>query len=84
MDIQEEFEKVQASKFTNKCISDELDKHIRSTFKKVDKNDQAGRKWHKVYGRSCDSKYGSYMISIETQEWRNTTMSEFYGSAVVD
>ena len=84
MDIQKELEKVQSSKVPNKCISEELHEHIISTFNKVEKNDRLGRIWHKVYCQGSDSKYGSYMISIETKEWRNTTMSEFYGGAVVD
>ena len=84
MDIQKELEKVQVSKFPNKCISKELHEHIISTFNKGEKNDRSGRIWHKVYCQGSDSKYGAYMISIETQEWRNTTMSEFYGDAVVD
>lgn len=82
--ISQEFARVQASKFSNNCISEELDKHICSTFKEVDRNDRVGRTWHKVYRRGNDSKYGSYMVSIETKEWRNTTMDEFYGDGIVD
>ena len=86
MDIQKEFESVKrwGRGMSNTGISPELHKHIRDTFRKVDNNDRAGRTWYKVYNWNGDSKYGAYMISIETQEWRNTTMSEFYGCAVVD
>lgn len=86
MDIQKEFERVKkwGQGMCNTGISPELDKYIRDTFSQVDNNDRAGRTWYKVYNWEYDSKYGAYMISIETQEWRNTTMSEFYGCAVVD
>lgn len=86
MDTQKEFESVKkwGQGMRNTGISPELHKHIRNTFRKVDNNNRAGRVWYKVYNWECDSKYGAYMISIETQEWRNTTISEFYGDAVVD
>lgn len=86
MDIQKEFESVKkwGQGMRNTGISPELHKHIRDTFSQVDNNDRAGRTWYKVYNWKYDSKYGAYMISIETQEWRNPTVIEFYGGAVVD
>ena len=55
-----------------------------ATYKRVDSNDYKGRKWYKVYYTGYDSKYGAFMVSPETEEWRDTTMLEFYGGAVVD
>lgn len=53
-------------------------------YKKVDENDTKGRTWYKVYWEGTDCKYGAFMISPDTKEYRNTTFSEFYGGGVVD
>lgn len=55
-----------------------------STYIKVPDEDTKGRTWYKVYWENSDCKYGAFMVSPNTKEWRNTTMSEFYGGAVVD
>ena len=55
-----------------------------NSYKRVDENDTKGRTWYKVYWEGTDCKYGAFMVSPDTKEWRNTTMSEFYGGAVVD
>lgn len=53
-------------------------------YKRVDENDTKGRTWYKVYWEGTDCKYGAFMISPDTKEYRNTTFSEFYGGGVVD
>lgn len=53
-------------------------------YERVDENDSKGRKWFKVYFEGTDCKYGAFMICPDTKQQRPTTMSEFYGGAVVD
>lgn len=55
-----------------------------STYKRVEENDYKGRKWYKVYYAGTDCKYCAFMVSPDTKEVRDMTMSEFYGGAVVD
>lgn len=54
------------------------------TYIKVPDEDTKGRTWYKVYWADTDCKYGAFMVSPDTKEWRNTTMSEFYGGGIVD
>ena len=65
------------------ALEDALKNEI-STYTKVDKNDTKGRTWYKIYYAGTDSKYGAFMVSPDTKEYRNTTMSEFYGGGIVD
>lgn len=68
----------------NVGLSEDEHAFIDANFKEVDQNDYAGRKWRKVHRAKYDSKYGAFMICLDTDQWRNTTMEEFYGGAVVD
>ena len=65
------------------CIPSEYKNEI-STYTRVDENDTKGRTWYKIYYTGTDSKYGAFMVSPDTKEYRNTTMSEFYGGGIVD
>lgn len=68
----------------SKCsLSAETVDYIKSNYKKVD-NAGANKTWYKVYQAGTDAKYGSFMICIDTKEWRNTSFDEFYGGGVVD
>ena len=66
----------------NKSIRRESYDYIRRSFRNVERNDCSARKWHKVHCSEHDSKYGAFMICLETMQWRNVTMDEFYGSVV--
>lgn len=65
-------------------ISDELNDYIHKNFKRVDTNDTAGRKWCRVVRSGNDEKYGSFMVSFDTKEYRGRTFDEFYGGGIVD
>ena len=77
-------EKIERSRCNNIGISEEEYAYIDENFMGVDSNDYTGRKWHKVHRAKYDSKYGAFMICLDTKQWRNTTMEEFYGGAVID
>lgn len=66
----------------NKSISRGSYDYIKKSFRNVERDDTSARKWHKVHCCEHDSKYGAFMICLETEQWRNVTMSEFYGSVV--
>lgn len=64
-----------------------LPNEFREEFKEYNKvpvSLRFGRTWFKVYWSGTDSKYGAFMICPDTKEWRNLTISEFYGGAIVD
>lgn len=65
-------------------ISDELDDYIRKNFKKIESDDTIGRNWCRVVRDGNDEKYGSYMVSFDTKEYRGRTFDEFYGGGIVD
>ena len=66
----------------NKSISQESYDYIKSCFRNVERADSSAREWYKVHCCKHDSKYGAFMICLETEQWRNVTMDEFYGSVV--
>lgn len=66
----------------NKGISQEAYDYIEKHFRNVERNDCSARRWHKVHCVNHDSKYGAFMICLETEQWRDVTMDEFYGSVV--
>lgn len=68
----------------NNSIPHEMSEYIKRAFTQVDEEDYKGRKWFKVHDSKYDSKYGAYMICLVTEEWRNTTASEFYGVGSYD
>lgn len=70
--------------WNNKSISEEAYNYIKTNYKQVDTEDRGGRSWFKVHRAAGDSKYGAFMICPDFNQWRNTTMKEFYGGAVVD
>lgn len=84
MDMKEQLKEKLETRKGNVGLSEEEYAYIEANFKEVDKNDYAGRKWRKVHRAKYDSKYGAFMICLETEQWRNTTFEEFYGGAVVD
>jgi hypothetical protein len=65
-------------------ISDELCDYIMKNYTKVERAGDSSKKWYKVYRRGNDSKYGSFMVCFDSEEWRNRTFDEFYGSGIVD
>lgn len=68
----------------NGMISRETHNYIIANFKSVPTNDVGGRKWYRVYTPGGDSKFGRYMVCLDTKERRNQTMDEFYGGGIVD
>lgn len=68
----------------NNSIPHEMSEFIQKTFSLVDSNDYKGRKWFKVFDCKYDSKFGAYMICLETEERRDTTDGEFYGIGSYD
>jgi hypothetical protein len=68
----------------NGMISKETHNYIIANFKSVPTNDVGGRKWYRVYTPGADSKFGRYMVCLDTKERRSQTMDEFYGGGVVD
>lgn len=68
----------------NGMISRETHQYIIANFKSVPPNDVGGRKWYRVYTPGADSKFGRYMVCLDTKERRSQTMDEFYGGGVVD
>lgn len=73
----------QPRNFPRLSLPNEFREEFRN-YKRVDENDTKGRTWYKVYWEGTDCKYGAFMISPDTKEYRNTTFSEFYGGGVVD
>jgi hypothetical protein len=73
-----------AIRMGNGRISEETHNYIMSNFKKVSRDDIIGRKWYRVYAAGADSKFGRYMVSLDTRERRNQTMDEFYDGGIVD
>lgn len=80
--IKDELDKIKNQEFAT--ISSELNEYIHKNFTKVDNNSVIGRNWVQVREKGADYKYGRYMVSVETKEYRNQTFSEFYGSGIVD
>lgn len=68
----------------NCMISKETHNYIIANFKSVPTNDVKGRKWYRVYTPGGDSKFGRYMVCLDTKERRSQTMDEFYGGGIVD
>jgi hypothetical protein len=79
--IKDELEKLKNQK--SATISSELNDYIHKNFTRVS-DGATGRKWVTVREKGADYKYGRYMVSVETKEYRNQTFSEFYGSGIVD
>ena len=75
---------LESIKRCNGMISRETHQYIITNFKSVPPNDVAGRKWYRVYTPGADSKFGRYMVCLDTKERRSQTMDEFYGGGVVD
>lgn len=75
---------LEAIKMGNGMISRETHNYIMGHFKEVPTNDVKGRKWYRVYTPGGDSKFGRYMVCLDTKERRNQTMDEFYGGGIVD
>lgn len=75
---------LEAIKRGNGMISRETHQYIITNFKSVPTNDVGGRKWYRVYTPGADSKFGRYMVCLDTKERRSQTMDEFYGGGVVD
>ena len=65
-------------------ISRETHNYIMTNFKSVPTNDVKGRTWYRVYTPGGDSKYGRYMVCLDTKERRSQTMGEFYAGGIVD
>ena len=78
-----ELEKVQKNGY-NTSISQEAYDFIMKNYKKISRDSVGNKKWVKVYIAGNDAKYGSFMICVDTKEWRNTSFDEFYGSGIVD
>ena len=69
--------RIQSQSGWNKSIKREHYDYIKSTFSKTDKNDYEGRTWYKVHCCEHDSKFGAFMICLETEQWRGVTIDEF-------
>lgn len=80
MTNQDVIKKLEGERFHLVCISEEMDKFIRSTYTKGDSEG----KFYKVYREGNDAKYGHYMVNPRTQHYRSSTFSEFYGGGIVD
>ena len=68
----------------NGRISKETHNYIMTNYKEVPRNDVKGRIWYRVYTPGGDSKFGRYMVSLDTKEYRSQTMDEFYDGGIVD
>ena len=78
-----ELEKVQKNGY-NTSISQEAYDFIMKNYKKLSRDSVGNKKWVKVYIEGNDGKYGSFMICVDSKEWRNVSFDEFYGSGIVD
>ena len=78
-----ELEKVQKNGY-NTSISQEAYDYIMKNYKKISRDAIGNKKWVKVYVLGNDAKYSSFMICVDTKEWRNTSFNEFYGNGIVD
>jgi hypothetical protein len=78
-----ELEKVQKNGY-NTSISQEAYDYIMKNYKKLSRDSVGNKKWVKVYIAGNDAKYGSFMICVDTKEWRNVSFDEFYGNGIVD
>lgn len=78
-----ELEKVQKNGY-NTSISQEAYDFIMKNYKKLSRDAIGNKKWVKVYIAGNDSKYGSFMICVDTKEWRHVSFDEFYGNGIVD
>lgn len=67
----------------NNCISRDADAYIKRNYTKIAAERTKGQ-WYKVYPEHSDSKYGAYMVNPDLLAYREPTMLEFYGGAVVD
>ena len=68
----------------NTSISQEAYDYIMKNYKKLSRDSIGNKKWVKVYIAGNDAKYGSFMICVDTKEWRNVSFDEFYGGGIVD
>lgn len=76
--IQKEIEYVKTTRLPNPSISDELDDYIKNNFTLVDRdNHDKTQKWYKLHAARNDSKYGAYMVCLDTKQRRPTTHAEF-------
>ena len=70
----------------NRSISRESYDYIKRSFQYIANGSNAARDasrvWLKVHCEKHDPKFGAFMICMATEEWRDTTMDEFYGSVV--
>ena len=78
-----ELEKVQKNGY-NTSISQEAYDFIMKNYKKLSRDSIGNKKWVKVFIEGYDAKYGSFMICVDTKEWRNVSFDEFYGNGIVD
>lgn len=78
-----ELEKVQKNEY-NTSISQEAYDYIMKNYKKLSRDSIGNKKWVKVFVKGNDGKYGSFMICVDTKEWRNESFNEFYGNGFVD
>lgn len=78
-----ELEQVQKNGYST-SISDEAVDFIIKNYKKVSRDSIGNKKWVKVHAKRSDAKYGSFMICVDSKEWRNTSFDEFYGGGIVD
>lgn len=78
-----ELEKVQKNGY-NTSISDEAYDFIMKNYKKISRDSGGNKNWVKVHVAGNDAKYGSFMICVDTKEWRNVSFDEFYGGGIVD
>lgn len=68
----------------NTSISQEAYDFIIKNYKKISRDSVGNKKWIKVHVAGNDAKYGSFMICVDTKEWRNVSFDEFYGNGIVD
>ena len=57
-------------------IPRKMSEYIHKTYKEVDRNVRGGI-WYRVYTIGTDSKYGAFLISPTTHEWRHLNELEF-------
>ena len=81
--VTDELEKVQKNGY-NTSISQEAYDYIKKNYKKISRDSGGNKKWVKVHVAGNDAKYGSFMICVDTKEWRNVSFDEFYGGGIVD
>lgn len=80
-----ELEKVQKNGY-NTSISQEAYDFIMKNYKKISRDSIGNKKWVKVYVLGNNAKYSSFMICVDTKEWRDVSIEfdKFYGNGFVD